>query len=239
MAGFLILSIETSTGCGSVALTSGSFQNGKILAEYTHRPDVTHSRRLLGGIDHIMNISDLRWDQLDGVAVSIGPGSFTGLRIGMAAAKGIAMAANIPLIGISSLDGLAVQCIASDKQICTLLDARKKQLYAAFYKKNLVSGEIEKTSIEESILPYNLADKINEPTLLAGPGSTIYKEILSENILAEFVPDVLVQPRAVNIGFLAARQLANDEEISSPATLTPMYARASEAEINAQKKKNK
>ncbi len=236
MAGQLILSIETSTGCGSVSLTSGTLTDGSILAEYTHRPDVTHSRRLLGNIEQIMDALDLDWSQLDGIAVSVGPGSFTGLRIGMAAAKGIAMATGLPLLGISSLDGLAAQCIGVEKQVCVVLDARKKQLYAACYKKMGEAQAPVKVSGEVSILPQQLAAEIAEPTLLAGPGSMVYKEILTANPLIECVPTALIQPRAAWIGFLAARELEGGNVIS-PASLTPSYVRGSEAEINLQKKK--
>jgi tRNA threonylcarbamoyladenosine biosynthesis protein TsaB len=238
VAGLLILSIETSTGCGSISLTSGSVATGKILAEYTHRPEVTHSRRLLGSIDHVMKLSGLTWDMLDGVAVSIGPGSFTGLRIGMAAAKGITMAAGLPLVGIPTLDGLAQQCSMVTKQICPVLDARKKQIYAAFYKANKGgSGQLDKESIEESITPQALIEKIDEPTLIAGPGSEIYKEILCQNQYVELMPASLIQPRAVLIGFLAAEKLQQGAELEPPSAIIPMYARASEAEINAIAKK--
>ncbi len=236
MAGQLILSIETSTGCGSVSLTSGTLTDGNILAEYTHRPNVTHSRRLLGNIEQIMDALDLDWSQLDGIAVSIGPGSFTGLRIGMAAAKGIAMATGLPLLGISSLDGLAAQCIGVEKQVCVVLDARKKQLYAACYKKMGDAQTPVKVSNEVSILPQQLAAEIDEPTLLAGPGSMVYEEILAANLLIECVSTAFIQPRAAWIGFLAAKEL-EDGNVVSPASLTPLYVRGSEAEINLQKKK--
>ncbi|MCI5207910.1 MAG: tRNA (adenosine(37)-N6)-threonylcarbamoyltransferase complex dimerization subunit type 1 TsaB, partial [Candidatus Electrothrix sp. ATG2] len=84
-----ILSIETATGCGSVALTKGGITHGKLLAKATAQPEVTHSRRLLGSVDWVMQAAGIDWSDLDGIAVSLGPGSFTGLRIGMAAAKGI------------------------------------------------------------------------------------------------------------------------------------------------------
>ena len=107
---FLILSIETATGCGSVALTGGGVHNGKLLAEATAQPEVTHSRRLLGSVDWVMQAAGIGWDRLDGVAISLGPGSFTGLRIGMAAAKGIVFAAQKPLIGVQTLDAIALSC---------------------------------------------------------------------------------------------------------------------------------
>src|SRR5512145_300743 len=104
MAGVLILAIETATGCGSVALTRGVGESGKLLAEYTLQPEVTHSRRLLGSVAAMIAAVGIDWSELDAVAISQGPGSFTGLRIGMAAAKWIAMAAGIPLLAVPTLD---------------------------------------------------------------------------------------------------------------------------------------
>ena len=125
MAGVLILAIETATGCGGVALTRGVGESGKLLAEYTLQPEVTHSRRLLGSVAAMMAATGIDWSELAAVAVSQGPGSFTGLRIGMAAAKGIAMAAGIPLLAVPTLDGLALQTTTTDLPICCLLDATK------------------------------------------------------------------------------------------------------------------
>jgi tRNA threonylcarbamoyladenosine biosynthesis protein TsaB len=111
----LILSIETATGCGSVSLTRGGVNNGRLLAEAIAQPEITHSRRLLGSVDWIMKAAGIEWSELDGVAISLGPGSFTGLRIGMAAAKGIVFAANVPLLGVQTLDAIALSCPVIDR----------------------------------------------------------------------------------------------------------------------------
>jgi tRNA threonylcarbamoyladenosine biosynthesis protein TsaB len=140
MADALILSIETATGCGSVALTRGCIRDGRVLAEYTLQPELTHSRRLLGVIDTMMHAARADWKDLGAVAVSRGPGSFTGLRIGMAAAQGIAMAASVPLLGVATLDGMAAAGMVIDLQVCWLLDARKNQVYAAFYRYDIAKA---------------------------------------------------------------------------------------------------
>lgn len=108
MDGLLILALETATPCGSVSLTRGEKDTAVVLAESSSRPDITHSRRLLGTIDWVMHAAGVDWNDLDGVAVSLGPGSFTGLRIGMAAAKAIVMATGLPLVGVPTLDALAL-----------------------------------------------------------------------------------------------------------------------------------
>ena len=94
---------------------------------------MTHSKRLLGSIEYIMQHCEMSWYDIDGIAISLGPGSFTGLRIGLATTKGLAMAAGLPLIGVSSLDGLAAQLPYAEHLICSVLDARKKEVYAASF----------------------------------------------------------------------------------------------------------
>ena len=236
MAGFLILSIETATGCGSVALTSGNIQDGRLITEFTHRPDMTHSRRLLGSIRQVMETAELTWDELDAVAVSYGPGSFTGLRIGMAAAKGIAMAAEIPVLGVASLDGLAVQCMETTKQVCCVLDARKGQVYGAFYRFDSTARAMMRQGAIQALTPEELMLQIDQPTVLAGPGLKPYQDFFLSQPILEVLPETCIQPRASSIGFLGADQLQKGI-IPSPDTLTPFYARASEAEINSKRKK--
>lgn len=247
MAELLILSIETSTGCGSVSLTYGTMDEGRLLAEFTHRPDVTHSRRLLGSIQQIMSMAEVSWDSLDGVAVSLGPGSFTGLRIGMAAAKGIAFAAGVPIYGIPSPHALAAQCTGGGKQVCCVLDARKGQVYAAMYKPGeyqpsgaMGEGTVHPETGIAVLTPDELLEAITEPTLLVGPGIAPYHDVFAAHRLLEIVPQAQVQPRAAMIGFLAARKIMEGEDVPElPHCPQPLYVRASEAEINLQKKQKR
>jgi tRNA threonylcarbamoyladenosine biosynthesis protein TsaB len=232
MADVLILAIETATGCGGVSLTTGTRHNGKVLAEYTLQPDLTHSRRLLGLVASMMAAVGTAWSDLDGIAVSQGPGSFTGLRIGMAAAKGIAMAAGIPLVGISTLDGLAAQVPALELPLCCLLDARKQQVYAAFYR---CSDEFSYRRVGDPLVlaPEALVRSIQEPTLVAGPGILACAVELAAHRLARVLPAGTIHPRAALIGFCGAEVLAAGAA-GDGADLVPWYVRASEAEINLQ-----
>lgn len=227
MADVLILAIETATGCGGVSLTKGGMDAGKVLAEYTLQPEVTHSRRLLGSVGAMMEAAGVAWADLDGVAVSLGPGSFTGLRIGMAAAKGIGMGANLPLLGVPTLDGLAAQATPTDLPLCCLLDARKQQVYAAFYC--CEAGRWRRTSDYFAASAEQLAQSIHEPTLLVGPGIMAGQAVFAQHPLARMAPSTLLHPRAAFIGFVGASMLAqghgNDD-------LVPLYVRASEAELN-------
>ena len=230
----LILSIETATGCGSIALTKGGINNGKLLAEATAQPEITHSRRLLGSVDWVMQAAGVRWEELDGIAISLGPGSFTGLRIGMAAAKGIVFATQKPLIGVHTLDAIALSCPVIDRPLWCLLDARKKEVYAACYQAG-PHGLPEQCSPVEAIRPERLLERIQGPVLIAGSGLNEYHDLFAEQEGLQLIPPALSSPSAMRIGFLAA-ELLNSGKIQDPATIAPMYVRASEAEVNLQKK---
>lgn len=228
MADLLILAIETATGCGSVALTKGTLIGGKVVAEYTLQPEVTHSRRLLGLVAAMLEAVGIGWPEVDAVAVSQGPGSFTGLRIGMAAAKGIALAADRPLLGVPTLDALATQLTPTNVPVCCLLDARKQQVYAGWYRFTDVgcrrSGDCAVLSVAQ------LLATLEEPTLLAGPGAAAWATALAVHPLVRLHPSAVLHPRAAAVGFCAAARLAAGA--TAEDNLVPLYVRASEAELN-------
>lgn len=228
MADLLILAIETATGCGSVALTKGTLIGGKVVAEYTLQPEVTHSRRLLGLVAVMLEAVGIGWSGVDAVAVSQGPGSFTGLRIGMAAAKGIALAADRPLLGVPTLDALATQLTPTNVPVCCLLDARKQQVYAGWYRFTDVgcrrSGDCAVLSVAQ------LLATLEEPTLLAGPGAAAWATALAVHPLVRLHPSAVLHPRAAAVGFCAAARLAAGA--TAEDNLVPLYVRASEAELN-------
>ncbi len=224
----LILAIETATMCGSVALLSGN----RCLAENSVDTATTHSRRLIQQVEQVIQETELDWEKLDGIAVSLGPGSFTGLRIGLSTAKGLAMATNRPLLGVPTLDGLAQQIIAPPGSlVCALLDARKNEVYAAFYRCNR-DGIPEKTSADLVMKPEKLAELIKQPTLLVGDGAVVYHEFFREALTesAIFAPPRSFFPRAATIGRLAADMFVNHAFID-PASAVPIYVRPSEAEL--------
>jgi len=231
MADVLILAIETATGCGSVALTRGAGSTGKVLAEYTLQPEVAHARRLLGLVAAVMAAAGVGWDQLAGVAVSQGPGSFTGLRIGMAAAQGLAMALARPLLPVPTMDGLAAQVVGHDLPLCCLLDARKQQIYAGLYQYRQAGWR--RTAPFLVLSPGELARRIQEPTLLVGPGLRACRDEMAAQPLARLADTGLLHPRAASIGLCAAQLLA-DGAAPREERAVPLYVRASEAELNLQ-----
>lgn len=230
MDGVLILAIETATGCGSVSLTRGGREDFRLLAECTSQPDMSHSRRLLGSVEWLMQAAGVRWEDLNAVAVSTGPGSFTGLRIGMAAAKAIAMATGSSLIGVPTLDALA--CCADEKNrlVCSLLDARKQQLYAGFYRATETGGPL-RLSDPVVVEPRQLLAGIGEPVLLVGPGAKVYRQHVPDSHGVEVLADYLTLPRALHVGLLAGDKLRRGD-IMDPLTAAPVYVRAPEAEVN-------
>jgi tRNA threonylcarbamoyladenosine biosynthesis protein TsaB len=233
----LILSLDTSTPCSSVALTAGTRKNGEVVATLSLTGKVTHSRRLLSAIDWLMQESGVSWPDIVGIGVSLGPGSFTGLRIGMATAKGLAASAGKVLLGVSTLDSLAAKCL-TERLICSLLDARKKEVYAAFYRCNK-EGLTERVSEPIVLTPAALAEAIHEPVLLVGDGARVYGDLLRSMLqgkgLIAIAPAGLHEPSAVSLGMLAGELLEKGLFLDL-AEGVPMYVRSSDAELNLLKR---
>lgn len=227
-----LLALECATLCGSVALISA----GRCLAEYSLDVPTTHSQRLLKQLERIREDVGVAWPELAGLAVSLGPGSFTGLRIGLSLAKGLALAVNLPLLGVSTLDGLACQMVAlPGSKICALLDARKQEVYAALYECG-ENGLPRRTSSDLLLSPELLAKQLAGPIILVGDGAVTYREIFAEQLgkAAIFAPAASHFPSAATIGLLGEELLARGE-LLDPASSVPIYVRASEAEINLRK----
>jgi len=225
----VILALETATLCGSVALVSRT----GCLAEFSLQSGETHSRRLLAGIDWLLKETGIDWQTIDAIAVSQGPGSFTGLRIGLATAKGLALARTTKLIGIGTLDGLATQFFGAGKiLICPVLDARKKEIYCGFYKCD-DQGRPRIQGQYMVISPELLSERIDEPVVLLGDGARVYRDLFKKKLggLLKMAPPGLFFPRAATIGLLALDKWGQGEFLD-PAGGEPIYIRPSEAELN-------
>jgi tRNA threonylcarbamoyladenosine biosynthesis protein TsaB len=224
----VLLALETATMCGSVAIVS----NSRCVAETSLQTGETHSRRLLAGIDRLLQETAVTWDDIDGVAVSLGPGSFTGLRIGLATAKGLAMSAGVKLIGVGTLDGLAAQLFGTgDTLICPVLDARKKEVYCGFYRSD-PKGMPRLQGEYRVMAPETLCARITEPVIMLGDGTSSYGDFFRENLAADLMipPAGSHFPRAASIGVLAGERW-REKEFLDPATAEPVYIRPSEAEL--------
>ncbi len=225
-----LLAIDTSSANCAVAFIEGG-TCGRILGSLS-LVGLTHSRRLLQSVQRLMDELSLDWKMLDGIAVALGPGSFTGLRIGIATAKGLATAAGLPIVGVSSLR-LAVSgvAISPGQKICAVLDARKKEVYAGCY---IFSGEQLIAEGEKMVLaPAELATQLTDDFLLAGDGAILYRDVFTRIIgkKVRFAPLWNNQPNAAVLGFLGAELLLEGKTLDI-SSFTPCYIRKSDAELN-------
>lgn len=219
-----ILAVDTSTKMGSVALT----KDEELIAQIQLNVETTHTERLLPAIENLFGQTGLKLQEVEGLAVAIGPGSFTGLRIGLATMKGFAQAQNLPLVGVSSLQTLACNALASDRPVVACLDAYRGEVYAAAYKNMKII--IEEQPIKPDILCNTLKDIGS--CWLVGDGALRYRQIFEDTLgeQASFAPPLLMHPEAKWAAWLAAPRLQKGEGKDWEG-LTPNYLRKSDAEL--------
>ncbi len=227
----LVLAIDTATSCSSVALTIGDVHCGELVASLSLNSKITHSRRLLTGIDWLLGENKIDFADINGLAVGLGPGSFTGLRIAMATVKGLATALDKPLLGVSTLDALALNC-SGEKPLCALIDARKKEVYRRWYLPD-EKGIYRFQGSIEALTPKNLVLELTETSLFVGDGLFSYGEQLKESLGDRMImaPRSLYYPSAAAIGFLCCEQLERGESMDLESSV-PLYVRASDAELS-------
>src|SRR4030066_1663165 len=171
-----ILALETATMAGSIAIVDDE----ELIAEVKLNINVAHSERLISSIDYLLNASRLSIKDIDAFAVSIGPGSFTGLRIGLSTIKGLSYAAKKPIVPVPTLDAFARRLRFSSYPVCPMLDARKNEVYAALY--GCENGQCGKIIPETAIAPADLLKDIKGRTIFTGEGAKIYRELIIENL---------------------------------------------------------
>jgi tRNA threonylcarbamoyladenosine biosynthesis protein TsaB len=222
-----VLGIDTSTPCGSIGLIEGE----QILCEYSRKGKVSHSERILKTIDRVLEDSGFSIGEIEGFAVSIGPGSFTGLRIGVSAVKGLAFATGRRVAGVSTLDALAQNVRYSPYLICPLLDARKGEVYTALYRNTGENGLIKLTP-EMAIKPVDLLEKIEEKTLFLGDGVYTYGDLIRRRLgeMAHIAPSPFNFVHGAVVARLGRQKLEKDEYLDLEG-FTPHYIRKSEAEL--------
>lgn len=202
-----ILAIDTSTLTGSVALLETGDAGLPLVAEITLSVRAIHSERLMSAVDRLMRDANVPLQEIDLFAVAHGPGSFTGLRIGIATVQGLVMATGKPAVGVSSLKGLAQNGVFHPGPVVPILDARRGEVYAAIYKKD--EGKYPEVALSPDSFAEILAGFTNEgPLLLLGDGALAYREIFERRLgrSAEFAPAPFNTPRAANIGILGGRE---------------------------------
>ena len=223
----LILAFETTAKAGSVAL----LEDGKLLAESYQNTGLTHSQTLMVMAEDMLKQAGKTVADVTAVAVAEGPGSFTGVRIGVAAAKGFAWGAEIPCCGVSTLEAMAETLGVYEGHICACMDARRNQVYNALFLAD--GGNLERVSEDRAIALTELKsdlEHIDGPVFLVGDGAA-----LTYKTLKDAVPELVLPPehrmhqRASGVAIVAARKIAAGESGDANA-LTPNYLRLSQAE---------
>jgi tRNA threonylcarbamoyladenosine biosynthesis protein TsaB len=223
-----ILAVDTSTASGSIALLDGV----QVMAEWTLLLAQTHNRRLLKRVDLILR--ELGWtlEHLGGFAVTSGPGSFTGLRIGVTTIKTLAWAAQKPFASIPSLDALAAPFRFAALPVCPLIDARKDEIYFSFYQPD-GTGNVQAITPYKVDSPEGIAARIRGPTIFCGDGWSICEELFVKE-LGDWAVAAPAPFHIIRAGFVGelARQRFQEQQGENPLTCVPCYVRPSEAEIH-------
>ncbi len=233
-----ILAFETSAKAVSVAL----LEDGKLLAESYQNTGLTHSQTLMVMAQDLLKQCSLTVDGLDALAVAGGPGSFTGVRIGVAAAKGLSWAAEKPLVGVSTLEAMALQLLPWEGIVCPVMDARRSQVYNALFR--VEKGQLRRLTEDRAISLEALREELltlEGPVFLVGDGSSLTYSTLSAQVPSLVLPpEHRLHQRAVGVAIGAARALEAGGDFDG-AKLTPNYLRLSQAErekLEKQKKEN-
>lgn len=230
MAEELLLILDTATTAGSVALCRGE----RLLAEIVVDSLANHSDKLLLQVQQILAEQRCELSEIAAFAVVDGPGSFTGLRVGVAAAKGLARACQRPLFGVSSLHLLAAALPYATLPVSVLIDARKKEVYTATF--TTAMGTPCLLDEPRVLPPQQLLAAMTAPALFVGSGALLYRELIVARFGAQatFAPGPLHTPRASSAAPLVLEQLRGGSK-GDPERLLPRYIRPSEAEIAQQK----
>jgi tRNA threonylcarbamoyladenosine biosynthesis protein TsaB len=224
----LILGIETATHHVSVAV--GGHEGVLALLEVSRGR--RHAETLVPAIDIVCRQADVGLEEIGLIAVDVGPGLFTGMRVGLAAARAMAQALHLPMIGISSLDLLAFPLRHADRTLAAVIDARKGEVFYAFYRP--VPGGVQRVTEPRVGSPDDLAADLmarGQHTLCVGDGALRYREVIAAAMHCEFAEQFLAAPSAAPLVQLAHARALREDWVS-PAEIEPLYLRAPDAQIN-------
>ena len=237
-----LLAIESSGLVASAAV----FADDTIVAEFTVNNKQTHSQTLLPMIDQVVTMSGIDLKEIDAIATTSGPGSFTGLRIGAATAKGLGLALHKPIVPITTLEALAFRLAGREGNICPMMDARRQQVYTGIYHfaggtefEELVAQEAG--PVEDIIKKCNeLGQKLGKPVIFLGDGVPVYKDIIEELCNAEYsyAPAHLSRQRAGAVA-IRAMKLYEEGKAEPASDHAPIYLRKSQAERELEAKGKK
>lgn len=222
-----ILALDSSGLVASIAV----LEDETMVAEYTVNYKKTHSQTLLPMLDEVAKMTELDMNTIDAVAVASGPGSFTGLRIGAATAKGFGLALGKPLIAVPTLAALACNCYGTEKLICPLMDARRNQVYTGIYR---YEKELEVITSQKAVDILHIIAELNDmqkDVIFLGDGVPVYEQQIKENskVPYSFAPAHMSRQRAGAVGTLAFWYYQKGE-YQSAGEMRPDYLRKSQAE---------
>lgn len=223
-----LLVLDSSGLVASVAL----IEDDRLIAEYTTGNKLTHSQTLLPMLDEVTKMTSFNIENIDAIAAAMGPGSFTGLRIGAATAKGLGLALHKPIIPVPTVDGLAYQLFGAAHLICPMMDARRKQVYTGFYRFHGAEMEVVKAqcaqSVEDTLIQLK---EYKEPVIFLGDGVPVYRKEIEEAMGGDaiFAPAHANRQRAGAVGALAEVYYQKGIWQSADAFI-PEYLRKSQAE---------
>lgn len=222
-----LLAVDTASQSCGVAL----MEKDRLLAEMLLVSRETHSVHLMGMIREVSTRSKVPLASVDGFAVSLGPGSFTGLRIGISTLKGLAAALEKPLVGVSTLEALAWQHPLSGSPVVVLMDARRKEVYAARFRFEF--GSPVRETPDQVRDPMAVIGEVGGPCLFVGSGALLHRDLITAALgeKARFVPDVQNHLRPSSVASLGWRRLA-EGKTAPLENLRPIYIRKSDAEIH-------
>lgn len=214
-----LLAVETSTLAGGVALLEGE----RVIGEYLLDVRITHSERLMPAVDRLLTDAGWTATVLDGLAVAVGPGSFTGLRIGLSAVKGLAWALGIAVAAVPTLDAIAASMPFAALPVCPVLAARKSEVYCSLYRWDGAAMRREWDYL--ALACESLAARLSEPTVLVGEGA---ENVRSRH--ARLAPPHRRMPSAAAVGVLGLARFHTGDVVSA-TELSPFYLGPSQAEL--------
>jgi tRNA threonylcarbamoyladenosine biosynthesis protein TsaB len=223
-----VLGVETSTLAGGVALVDGE----RLIGIMMHTVALSHSERLMASADDLLTRCGVGLGDLDGFAVSVGPGSFTGLRVGIAAVKGLAFATGLPVAAVPTLDAMAAALPFAMAPVCPVLDARKGEVYLARYR--WTGREMTRESDYLALPPRAAAARLNPPVIVLGDGLEACRPYFPPDATVWEAPPAQRLPSAALVAQLGHARLETGAAVSADA-LVPIYLRPSEAELSARR----
>lgn len=228
-----ILAVDTSATAASVAVA----EENKLIGEFSINTALTHSQTLMPMVDELLNNTGLSVNDIDAVAVNAGPGSFTGVRIGVAAVKGIAFPKNLPCVSVSTLESMAYNMLGNDCIVCSVMDARCSQVYNALFRVKgcTVTRMTDDRALSLTDLKNELRN-INEKVVLVGDGA-----VLCSKFLGEELENIMLAPfnnriqTASSVVYAAFEKINNGETVKADE-LMPVYLRLPQAQRELNKK---